>query len=81
MGFNYRESVLTELERYGVFPTGETPPELVHEFVSDLYRFEIRALRTEMKAGLIPKTAYADRVRQLRDRYAVLSLPVQFWTI
>ena len=72
MEYRYRESVLSELARHGVRPNFSTPPDVVHEFVNDLYRYEIRILREKMRGGLIPKADYASRVRQLRDRYPVL---------
>jgi hypothetical protein len=79
MEFNYRESVLEELVRHGVVPHNDTPPELIHEFVNDLYLLEIRALRKQLRAGLIAKSDYANRVDGLRKRYPVLSLPVRYW--
>ena len=79
MEYIYRESVLTELARHGVIPTLETPPELVHDFVNDLYRYEIRALKHRMVSGSIPKNEYAGHVEELRKRYPVLSLPKELW--
>ena len=81
MKYKYRESVLSELSRHGVVPSSETPPDIVHDFVNDLYRYEIRALREQMRAGLIPKNQYASRVEELRKRYPVLSLPKDYWTV
>ena len=77
--FTYKASVLTELARHGIAPTEGTPPELIHEFINDLYLHEIRALREQMRAGQIPKADYAARVDDLRRRYPILSLPVQYW--
>jgi hypothetical protein len=79
MEFKYRERVLDELARHGIIPRSNTPPELVHEFVNDLYLYEIRRLRDQMREGLIPKDDYANRVDELRKRYPVLSLPVGYW--
>lgn len=79
MGFNYRETVLEELARHGVIPGDDTPLKLIHDFINDLYLFEIRALRGRMRAGLIPKSDYANRVDELRKRYPILSLPVGYW--
>jgi hypothetical protein len=80
VGFTYRRDVLSELERHGVKPRPDTPPELVREYVNDLYVYEIRALRRDMRAGLIAKADYAGRVEQLRRRYPLLSLPLRHWT-
>lgn len=71
--------MLIELARHGVIPHDDTPPELVHQFVSDLHLFEIRRLRHRMLAGAIPRVDYAKTVEALRRRYPVLSLPVHFW--
>jgi len=79
MSFKYRESVLEELVRHGVIPMDDTPPELIHEFVSDLHRFEIRRLKERMLVGEIKKKDYAGTVEQLRKRYPVLSLPARYW--
>ena len=80
MEFNYRTDVLEELSRHGVAPTRVTPPDLVREFVNDLYLYEIRALRSRFRAGEIPKSEYAGQVEALRKRYPVLSLPLRYWT-
>ena len=45
MPYIYRAEVLEQLWAHGVRPTENTRPELAHELVSDLYRFEIRRLR------------------------------------
>ncbi|HXG65605.1 MAG TPA: hypothetical protein VNO70_10890 [Blastocatellia bacterium] len=79
MSFQYKPEVLEELARHGVMPDAETPPELIREFINDLYLYEIRALRDKQRAGLIPKREYAGRVRELRERYPLLALPVRFW--
>jgi hypothetical protein len=79
MRFKYRESVLKELARHGVIPLDDTPPELIHEFVSELHRFEIRRLKQQMLAGKTRRKDYADTVEALRKRYPVLSLPTRFW--
>jgi hypothetical protein len=79
MRFKYRETVLDELERHGIIPRDDTPPELVHEFVTDLHLFEIRRLKQQLLAGKIPRVAYAKTVEALRTRYPILSLPARFW--
>jgi hypothetical protein len=79
MGYTYREAVLIELARHGIKPGHDTPPELAHQFVSDLHLFEIRKLKQQMLAGEIKKEDYAKTVEALRRRYPVLSLPLRFW--
>ncbi len=79
MPSKYRDTVLAELARHGVAPRDETPPEFVHEFINDLYLYEIRKLRARMLTGEIPKQEYAAHVERLRNRYPILSLPVRYW--
>lgn len=79
MSYRYRQKVLAELSRHGIIPREDTPPELAHDYVNDLYLYEIRALKSRLLAGLIPKSEYASHVESLRDRYPVLSLPVRLW--
>jgi hypothetical protein len=66
--------VLDQLARHGVMPTSFSPPQLVRDFVRDLYKFEIRQLRERMLQGAFPKDEYAGRVDQLRRQYPVLAL-------
>jgi hypothetical protein len=80
MSFRYQPEVLAEFSRHGIIPNEDTPPELIHEFINDLYLYEIRALRNTMRAGLIPKDEYAGCVAELRRRYPILSLPIRYWT-
>jgi hypothetical protein len=72
--YRYRPDVLDELSRHGVRPTGRSRPELVRGFVRDLYCYEIRVLREQLRRREFPRTEYADRVAALRNRYRVLSL-------
>lgn len=80
MPVKYRDSVLSEMARHGIAPRADTPPELIREFINDLYVYEIRALRASLKARQFPQSEYAGRVKQLRQRYPILSLPVNHWT-
>ena len=79
MPYCYRPEVLEQLWRHGVHPTPGTPPQLVHDFVSDLYRYELRRLRHRLVSGAIPKVGYYDRVVDLRRRYPLVSLQAQYW--
>jgi len=77
--YRYRRDVLEKLEAHGVRPHSETPPELVREYVNDLYRYEIRCLRDRLLRGEFPKKTYLDRVVSLRNKYSVLALrPAEF---
>ena len=67
------------LWQYGVHPKPTTRPELVHEFVGDLYRFDIRRLRARLLKNEFPRREYSGRVVDLRRRYAVISLRPSEW--
>ena len=72
--------MLDALARHGLKPLASTPPDMLRDAVLDLYKYEIRRLRTELLGGRIRKRDYAGHVVQLRKRYWLLSLPVQLWT-
>lgn len=77
--YRYRADVIEQLWQHGVHPLPTTRPELVHEYVSDLYRFELRRLRGRLVRKEIPKVGYYDRVVALRRKYPLISLkPVQW---
>jgi hypothetical protein len=77
--YRYRQAVLDQLALHGVQPRATTPPELVHEFVSDLYRFELRRLRHALVTQRIAKAGYYDRVVELRRKYPLVSLGPEQW--
>ena len=79
MAYRYRPGVLEELLRHGVRPTDRTPPALVRGFVNDLYRFELRQLRSRLLRGDFPKREYSALVLRLRGGYPLLSLPDGLW--
>jgi hypothetical protein len=70
----YRPDVLAHLLVHGICPTERTSPQLVRDFVRDLYKYEIRCLRERYLARDFPKIEYAGRVDDLRRRYPVLAL-------
>jgi hypothetical protein len=70
----YRADVLAHLLAHGVRPTDRTRPQLVRDFVRDLYKYEIRCLRERYLRREFPKIEYAGRVDDLRRRYPVLAL-------
>jgi hypothetical protein len=79
MLFRYRQIVLDELARHGIIPREDTPPELAHDYINELYLYEIRSLKSRMLSGLIPRSEYASHVESLRNRYPLLALPVRYW--
>jgi hypothetical protein len=70
----YRAEVLAQLMAHGVRPTEQTNPQLVRDYVRDLYKYEIRSLRERYLRKEFPKIEYASRVDDLRRRYPVLAL-------
>jgi hypothetical protein len=77
--FHYRADVLERLWHHGIQPTAHTRPDLVRDFVRDLYKYEIRQLRDRMLRSEFPRDEYAGRVDALRRCYPVLALlPRQF---
>ena len=79
MEYRYRPEVLEQLLLHGIRPTAGTPPELVFDFVNDLYRYELRRLRAALVNGAIPKTGYYDRVVELRRKYPLVSIKASLW--
>ena len=79
--FQYRPEILEQLWRHGVHPTPSTRPELVHEFVGDLYRYELRRLRDRLLRKEFPKPEYYGRVVDLRNQYRVLALKPRQWLV
>jgi hypothetical protein len=79
MSNRYKTFVLEELWRHGVQPRATTNPDLVHGFVSDLYRYELRRLRDRLRRGEIPKDGYSAKVVELRRRYPLVSLKAREW--
>lgn len=79
MAYRYRPEVIEQLLVHGVRPTPATPPELVYDFVNDLYRYELRRLRKALVDGAIPKAGYYDRVVELRRKYPLVSIKPLLW--
>jgi hypothetical protein len=75
----YPADILDTLARHGLRPTATTAPAVLREALSDLYRYEIRRLRTTLLEGKIEKRDYSNHVIALRKRYWLLSLPVHYW--
>jgi hypothetical protein len=78
--YTYHQQVLDELARHGLKPFPSTAPEQLRDAVRDLYKFEIKRLRSQLLAGRIQKRDYAGHVVELRKRYRLLSIPTGLWT-
>ncbi len=77
--YDYRPVILDQLALHGIRPKPSTPPDLIRDYLSDLYRFEIRRLKRRLLSGEFPKEEYQSRVVELRLRYPLLSIPLQLW--
>jgi hypothetical protein len=72
--YRYRAEILTQLAAHGVRPRPTTPPALVHELISDLYRYEIRRMRQRLIRGEFIRSEYFGRIVELRRKYPLVSL-------
>ena len=79
MRYRYSPEVLEALAGHGLCPQPDTPPARVRDALSDLYRYEIRRLKSQLLAGRFPKSQYVGLVLDLRQRYGLLSVPVTLW--
>jgi hypothetical protein len=79
--YAYRPEVLEELAVHGLAPRPDTSPQLLRDAMRDLYKFEIKVLRSRLLAGEFPKNEYAGRVIELRRQYPLLSIPTALWTV
>jgi hypothetical protein len=77
--YKYREDILAQIADHGVRPTPHTPPEKVHEFVNDLYRYELRRLRDRLRRREIARPDYYGLVVEIRRRYPALALKPWQW--
>jgi hypothetical protein len=78
--YDYAPEALEVLAGHGLCPRPETPPAVVRDALSDLYRYEIRRLKRRLLAGEFPKDDYSAHVIELRRQYWLLSIPVQRWS-
>jgi hypothetical protein len=77
----YKPEVLDELATHGLVPRGDTAPDFLRDAVRELYKYEIKLLRSRLLAGAFPRAEYAGRVVELRRRYPLLSIATQYWTV
>jgi hypothetical protein len=75
----YHPEILEQLARHGLQPRPSTSPAHLRDAVRELYKHEIKRLRSELLAGRFQKSEYAGHIIELRKRYWVLSVPVHLW--
>ena len=76
---DYRPEVLEQLAGHGIRPKPSTPPDIIRDYLGDLYRYEIRRLKRRLLRGEFPKHEYLSRVVHLRLKYPLLSIPTHLW--
>ena len=75
----YPVELLDALPAFGLAPRPDTPPRLVRDQLSDLYRYEIRRLRERLLANEFARKDYSGRVILLRKKYWPLALTPEQW--
>lgn len=81
MTFLYKPEILAQLLLHGVRPASGTRPAFVQDFLNDLYRYEIRRLKSRLLRREFPQAQYYGLVVDLRRKYTLVSIPVHFWTV
>ncbi|HEY2946688.1 MAG TPA: hypothetical protein VGN09_29910 [Vicinamibacteria bacterium] len=74
-----RPAVVEALAGLGVVAAPDDTPERLRERLNERYLEEVRALKQRQQAGEIPLPDYARHVQALKERYAVLGLPLSLW--
>ena len=77
--WSYPPELRDVLTGFGLSPSGETPPVLVRDALSDLYRYELRRLRTRYLGREFAKPDYLALVIVLRKKYWPLTLQPDAW--
>jgi hypothetical protein len=79
MRFTWDPDMLNALAGLGIRPGPRTSPVFVKDYVSQLYRYELRRLRAGLVGGQIAKADYKSLIIGLRPRYWMLSIPAARW--
>lgn len=82
--WRYRPEVLARLAELAVFPRPHTRPTVARDYLKALYTMEIRTMRVaqqkrERADERASRASYAVAVIALREKYAILSVPVELW--
>ena len=79
MPWLYPAELQAALLGFGLSPSPGTPPVFVRDALSDLYRYEIRRLKSRLLAGAFPKGDYIGLVIALRKKYWPLTMTPEVW--
>jgi hypothetical protein len=74
-----RPAVLEALAGLGVDAAANETPDRLRERLNERYLEEVRALKQRQQAGEIPLRDYGRHVQALKERYALLGLPLALW--
>lgn len=72
-------AVAEALAGLGVVAGPDDTPERLRERLNERYLAEVRALKLRQQAGEIPLREYARHVQALKERYALLGVPLSLW--
>jgi hypothetical protein len=75
-----RPAVRDALVAQGVIPGESDSPSVLKERLNEAYLGEIRALRARQRAGEVPLSSYSQHAEALKNRFALLGLPLGWWT-
>ena len=75
-----RASVREALARHGVAVDADDTPARLKERLNDVYLEDVRRLKARQQAGEIPLREYAAHAQALKERFALLGLPLEMWT-
>jgi hypothetical protein len=78
--YRYKAEILAQLATHGVVPKPTTPPTVARAAVNDVYRYELRLLRSRYLVGEFSKKEYYDKVVEVRNRYPVMAVLTRHWT-
>lgn len=79
MSWSFPPELRAALSTFGLSPSPGTAPPFVREALSDLYRYEIRRLKSRLLAGEFPKGDYIGLVIALRTKYWPLTMTPDVW--
>jgi hypothetical protein len=79
VAYHYTPEVLEELAAHGLRPRPDTPPQMLRDALRELYKYEIKVLKGRLLRKEFPKGEYAGRVIELRRKYPLLSIPMEYW--
>lgn len=71
--------MLSGLRAHGIAPAADDTAAELRERLNEAYLVEVRRLKEQRRAGEIPKPDYASHVAALRERFPLLSLPLERW--